>query len=148
MESKKECIFCTNVVVKEREIIKNDLAWAFPTNIPIVPGHILICPIRCVADFNDLTGEEIIAIFDLQKKLKIALKKAFDARGFNYAWNEGEIAGQSVPHFHLHILPRKEGDAGILEYDPRKFIYRPGSREQSPESELISVVKDIKKFLL
>src|SRR5665647_784519 len=114
---KKTCVFCTNPGVKEREIIRNELAWAFPTNIPIVPGHVLICPIRCVADINDLTKEEVTAIFDLQEKLKKAFKKVFGAEGFNYAWNENEVGGQAVPHFHLHMLPRKEGDTGITEYD-------------------------------
>jgi histidine triad (HIT) family protein len=147
MENNKVCVFCTNPGVKEREIIRNELAWAFPTNIPIVPGHVLICPIRCVADFNDLTKEEVAAIFDLQKKLKKTFKKVFGAEGFNYAWNEGELAGQAVPHFHLHMLPRKQGDTGITEYDPRKFLYRPGSRETSPDEELNAVVKEIKKHL-
>ncbi len=144
---KKICVYCTNPSVKEREIISNELAWAFPTNIPIVPGHILICPIRCVADFNDMTKEEVTAIFALQKKLKKALQEAFNAEGFNYAWNENKVAGQAVPHFHLHMLPRKEGDTGITEYDPRKFLYRPGSRETSPDEELIAVVEGIKKHL-
>src|SRR3990167_11437341 len=141
---KQNCVFCTNPEVKEREIVRNDHAWAFPTNIPIVPGHILICPIRCVDNFNDLTPEEVVAIFDLQKKLKKALQVVFGAHGFNYAWNEGEVGGQAVPHFHLHMLPRKENDAGITEYDPRKFLYRPGSREKSPESELDSIIQLIK----
>ena len=147
MSNKKICVFCTNPNVKEREIIRNELASAFPTNIPIVPGHVLICPIRCVSNFNDLTSEEIAAIFDLQKKLKKSLRKTFSAEGFNYAWNEGEVGGQAVPHFHLHMLPRKEGDAGITEYEPRKFLYRPGSREHSSDDELASVVAEIKKFL-
>ncbi len=140
----KKCLYCTSEDIKKREIIRNELAWAFPTNIPIVPGHILICPIRCVADFEDLTDEEVKAIRDLQKELKKSLQKTFSATGFNYAWNEGEIAGQSIPHFHLHMLPRKEGDTGITEYEPRKFLYRPGSREISPGQELIEVAKEIK----
>jgi diadenosine tetraphosphate (Ap4A) HIT family hydrolase len=80
-------------------------------------------------------------------QLKAALLKVFQAEGFNYAWNEGKLAGQSVPHFHLHILPRKEGDTGILEYEPRKFLYRPGERETSPEQELNAVAELIKKEL-
>lgn len=147
MIKKEICVFCTNPDVKKREIMRNKYAWAFPTNIPIVPGHVLVCPIRCVSNFDDLTSEEVIAIFDLQKKLKNSLNKAFGAEGFNYAWNENKVGGQAVPHFHLHILPRKEGDAGIVEYDPRKFLYRPGSRETSSDGELASVVEEIKKFL-
>ena len=100
-----------------------------------------------MADFNGLTPEEVIAIFDLQKKLRKALQKAFSAEGFNYAWNENEVGGQAVPHFHLHMLPRTKGDAGITHYDPRKFLYRPGSREKSSDAELASVVKLVKKSL-
>lgn len=139
MKNKVHCVYCEIPAIKERMIIGNDLAWAFPTNIPIVPGHVLIAPIRCVALFEDLTDNEKKAIFDLRNKLKQAMIKLFQAEGFNYAWNENEIAGQSVPHFHLHMLPRKEADSGITEYEPRKFLYRPGSREQSPEDELRAI---------
>ncbi len=145
--NKENCIYCTDSEIKAREIIRNEHAWAFPTNIPIVPGHVLICPIRCVASFDALTKEEVSAIFELREKLKTALTKLFQAEGFNYAWNEGKLAGQSIPHFHLHMLPRKTGDTGVLEYEPRKFLYRPGSREESPESELMSVVAQIKECL-
>jgi len=141
------CPYCELPEIKNREIIRNKLAWAFPTNIPIVPGHILICPIRCVAKLEDLTPKEVEAIFDLYKKLKPALVKLFEAEGFNYAWNEGKLAGQSVPHFHLHMLPRKSEDSGITEYEPRKFLYRPGSRESSPEEELKMVADLIKNNL-
>lgn len=77
---------------KERIIIENDLAFAFPTNIPIVPGHTLICPKRHVPTIDDLTEHELMALFDLQKKLKSAMIQAFAAEGFNYAWNEGDVA--------------------------------------------------------
>ncbi|MCL5459794.1 HIT domain-containing protein, partial [Loigolactobacillus coryniformis] len=89
------------------------LAFAFPTNTPIVPGHILIIPKRHIKYFEEATLDEMIAVEELRAKLKIALVKTFDAKGFNYAWNEEKIGGQSVPHFHLHIVPRKENDEGI-----------------------------------
>ena len=134
--------------IEERIIVKNDLAFAFPTNIPIVPGHTLISPIRVVATFEELTNDEVAAIFDLMKKLKIAMKKTFEAEGFNTAWNEGVIGGQSVPHFHLHLLPRKEGDTGIYEYEPRKFLYRTGGgRPESPEEELQQVAQLLRSAL-
>ncbi len=139
------CVFCELPIIKEREVARNDLAWAFLTNVPIVPGHLLISPIRCVSTFDDLTAAEREAIFNLRDKLKSVLEKLFGAQGFNYAWNEGKLAGQTVFHFHLHMLPRKEGDAGILEYEPRKFLYRPGSREDSPEAELQVVADLIRK---
>ncbi len=142
-----KCVYCELPEIKERGSIENDLAKAFPTNIPIVPGHFLITPKRCVSKFEDLTSQEIEAIFDLRTKLERVFVKLFDAEGFNYAWNEGRVAGQTVPHFHLHILPRKEGDDGITEYEPRKFLYRPGSRETTPEEELKEVLRTVKEVI-
>ena len=147
MQTTMRCVYCELPEIKERAIIKNEHAWAFPTNIPVVPGHLLICPIRCVSNLEDLTELELIAILDLRSKLSGALKNLFDAQGFNYAWNEGKVAGQNVPHFHLHMLPRKEGDTGVYQYEPRKFLYRPGERETTPEEELRAVAEQIKKML-
>ena len=142
-----DCAFCNSADVQKRIIIKNDLVFSFPTNIPITPGHILVCPIRCVASFDDLTQEELVALMDLRKKLRKAIIKTFGAEGFNYAWNEGEIAGQAVNHLHLHIVPRTKGDAGVTEYEPRKFLYRPGSREKSPDNELKEIVELLQRGL-
>ena len=144
---KKNCPYCNQRQIKQRLIFRNKLAQAFPTNIPIVPGHILISPVRCVEKYEDLTFDEQKAIFDLFVKLKKALKKSFKAKGFNIVWNEGKLAGQNVSHFHLHLVPRKDGDEGITEYEPRKFLYRPGSREESPQEELIAVSKKINKSI-
>ena len=141
------CPFCTNPEVRERTVLENELAFAFPTNIPITPGHMLVCPKRHVEYYGDLTPEEAVSIEDLRSKLQAALEKVFDSKGFNFAWNHGEVGGQAVPHFHLHIVPRKEGDAGIYQYDPRLFLYRPGSRAQSPDEELSEVVNSLKAVL-
>lgn len=139
-----KCAFCEIPEIKKRQIIENNLAWAFPTNIPITPGHVLISPKRCVSKYEDVSNEEKEAIEDLRIKVCNALRKAFGAQGFNFAWNDGKDCGQSVPHFHLHIVPRKEGDSGIYKYEPREFLYRPGSREDSPEEELQDIAKVIR----
>ncbi len=128
-------------------IVENTLAWVFPTNIPITHGHVLIVPKRCVARYEDLTTEEKAAIEDLRVRTTMAVKKAFGAEGFNFAWNDGKLAGQSVPHFHLHVVPRTTGDAGIYGYEPRVFLYRPGERPTSPEQELNSVCDSIRASL-
>lgn len=141
----KNCVYCTLPEIKQRQIVENDLAWAFPTNIPITPGHTLVAPKRCVAKYEDLTSEEKEAIEELRLKITEALKKLYQTEGFHFAWNDAKVAGQSVPHFHLHIVPRKEGDAGITEYEPRKFLYRPGSREETPEVELQKVANEIRE---
>lgn len=143
-----KCVYCELDVIKKREIVGDNLAWAFPTNIPITSGHTLIVPRRCVARYEELTLEEKSAIEDLRLKICEVLRQKFGATGFNFAWNDGKLAGQSVPHFHLHVLPRQEGDTGITEYEPRKFLYRPGSREDSPEDELQEVARIIREGLI
>ncbi len=102
------CPFCENSEIGERTIIEDEFAKAFPSIQPIVPGHILIIPKRHVSKFEDLNKDELDSVFKLMDLIKKALTKIFDAEGFNIAWNESETAGQSVPHFHLHIVPRKK----------------------------------------
>lgn len=145
--SNKPCIYCTIPEIKKRMIIDNKLAWAFPTNIPITKGHILIAPKSCIRSLRELSIEERLAIFELADKVMDALRKLYKSEGFNCVWNEGKLAGQSVPHFHLHIIPRKEGDTGLLGYDPRSMIYRTGDREPTDENELLRVRDEIRKGL-
>lgn len=133
--------------IQERLIAKNNLAFSFLTHMPIVPGHALICPIRCVEASEGLTDDEWKKILELKHLVCKALKKTFNAEGFNFAWNMGEIAGQTVPHFHLHVVPRKLGDTGILQYEPRSFLYRPGSRSISPAKELQETAELIRSSL-
>ncbi len=130
--------------IKERAFLENELAFAFLTNIPITVGHTLIIPRREVLKYEDLTQEEKNAIEELRVLAMKKLQEVFEYTGFNFAWNDGKVAGQSVPHFHLHVVGRKEGDTGILEYEPRQFLYRPGPREDSPEEELQAVTNLLK----
>jgi len=131
--------FINDPTIGDRTIAENGLAIAFLGKQPIVPGHVLICPKREVAKSEELSFEEWCDILELKEIICKKLKIVFQAEGFNFAWNEGELAGQSVAHFHLHVLPRKTGDTGILEYEPRKFLYRPGTRDLSPQEELASI---------
>jgi diadenosine tetraphosphate (Ap4A) HIT family hydrolase len=139
------CQFCEIEKEKDRIIYKDSNIVVFPTIIPIVPGHVLICPVRHVEKIDELSEEELK---DIKKIIiKNSLKKSFKVEGFNIAWNEGSMAGQAISHMHIHIVPRKSGDVGIYQYDPRKFLYRPGSRAESPTEELYNVAKIIKDNL-
>ncbi len=137
--------FTEDPTVSLRTIAENDFAFAFLGQMPIVPGHTLICPKRVVAKSEELTMDEWRDILKLKELVCGALKEALGAEGFNFAWNEGEMAGQSVPHFHLHVLPRKVGDTGITQYEPRVFLYRPGIRDISPQEELGSLANLLRK---
>ena len=144
----EKCVFCELPEIKEREIASNNLARAFLTNRPIVSGHTLVIPIRCVQRYEELTKNEKEAIEGLRNNITNALKKSFNAEGFNFSWNDGKMAGQSVAHFHLHIIPRKDGDTGITEYEPREFLYRPSKdRPLKPEEELKEVSNTIKNAI-
>jgi diadenosine tetraphosphate (Ap4A) HIT family hydrolase len=136
-----KCFDLEDLSIKNRIVFQNQFAFSFVNKMPIVPGHAIVTPIRVVSSCEELSMEEWRAILELKNLLCIAMKKAFSAEGFNFAWNEGECAGQTVPHFHLHVLPRRKDDAGIYQYEPRSFLYRPGTRAQSPAEELHEVAK-------
>ncbi len=141
------CEFCDGVQFEGRLIFENDFVRAFLTNMPIVPGHALVIPKRHFENVTDFTDEEFRGALEAIGKLQQAMVRVFDAHGFNSAFNQGEKAGQSIPHFHLHVIPRTAGDAGIVEYEPRRFLYRPGSRATSPTEELREVAALLKESL-
>lgn len=143
-----ECDFCKLSDIKKRIIAKNEYAMAFPTNKPIVPGHVLVCPTRCISRIDELNHDEIQAMIDLLNVIKKALEKIYNAEGFNHAWNEGVTAGQSVPHLHFHIIPRKKGDSEMFGAEPREFLYRPSAkRKLVPEVELQEVTRNIRNSI-
>ena len=139
------CDFCDIKSLEPRLIYKDDFVLAFPSNIPIVPGHIVVCPARHMSKIDEISDEELLAVKNFIVRLKNNLKNTLNAEGFNVAWNEGSMAGQSVSHLHIHVVPRKIGDSGIYEYEPTKFLYRPGSRAESPTVELAEIAELIKK---
>jgi len=141
------CDFCSDPEVKNRTITENNLAFAFPTNIPITPGHCIISPKRHVPTFEDMTTQEKLAVFELAEKMMAALRQVVDAEGFNCAFNQGTLAGQTVPHFHLHLIPRKAGDTGLDGFDIRNYLYRTGSRPVTDTQELLRIKDKIKEFI-
>lgn len=146
-EENKKCVYCSIPEIRERAVAQNDLVFAFPTNIPITQGHMLVSSKRCVKTLLDLTKEERLAILEMADVVMFGLRKAYGAEGFNCVWNQEKLAGQSVPHFHLHIIPRKEGDTGLLGYDPRSMLYRTGDREPTNEEELLKIRDFISQFI-
>lgn len=135
--SEHRCAFCApRSTVHSRVLAANRHARAFLTLQPVTAGHSLIVPRRCTTSLSDLTAEEVSDVLALRSAVVAALTSALKTEGFNYAWNEGEVAGQTVPHFHLHVVPRTSGDTGVLGYDPRQFFYRPGARPDGSLEDL------------
>lgn len=141
------CDFCQDQDVKSRIVLENDLAFAFVTHIPLTPGHTIICPVRHMQKYEELADAEKAAIEDLRLQIRAALIKTYQAEGFNYAWNENEVAGQSVPHLHLHVVPRNPDDKNKLQYEPREFLYGSVPRAKTSHEELAEMVEKIKQNL-
>eukprot|EP00536_Pseudo-nitzschia_multiseries_P018035 jgi/Psemu1/227558/e_gw1.2077.8.1 len=86
-------------------------AFAFVNLRPIVPGHVLVAPTRVVPHLSDLTADEYTELWNLVRSVQSVLKKAYPGTtAFNVAVQDGRAAGQSVPHVHVHLLPRAGGD--------------------------------------
>uniref|UniRef100_A0A7R9WYV3 HIT domain-containing protein n=1 Tax=Craspedostauros australis TaxID=1486917 RepID=A0A7R9WYV3_9STRA len=89
---------------------KSSLSAAFVNLRPIVPGHVLVMPHRVVATMEELTQDEYTDLWISARKVQSVLKHQYQASAFNVAVQDGRAAGQSVPHVHVHILPRQAGD--------------------------------------
>jgi diadenosine tetraphosphate (Ap4A) HIT family hydrolase len=88
---------------------------AIRDGFPISPGHTLIIPYRHVGSFFELAAEERSALLDLLDKQKARLDEEFHPDAYNVGINDGAAAGQTVPHLHIHLIPRYRGDLA----DPR-----------------------------
>ncbi|XP_068338387.1 bifunctional bis(5'-adenosyl)-triphosphatase/adenylylsulfatase FHIT-like [Pyrus communis] len=86
------------------------LSYAMVNLRPLVPGHVLVCPRREVKRFGDLTADETSDLWITAQKVGNQLESYHKASSLTLAIQDGPQAGQSVPHVHIHILPRKVGD--------------------------------------
>ena len=103
------CLFCT--IQKSDFAKENNLAYASYDSYPVSDMHCLIIPKRHVQNYFDLTNEEVIACNNLIKEIKIEIEsKDNKVKGFNVGTNSGSVAGQTIMHCHIHLIPRREGD--------------------------------------
>ena len=122
------CIFC--VIRKEELQFENRLAYSSIDSYPVSEFHSLIVPKRHVETYFELTYEEIQSCNELILKTKEKiLKQDTSVRGFNIGANAGKVAGQSIMHCHIHLIPRREGDVedpqgGVRSVIPKKQHYK------------------------
>ncbi len=121
VSGKKEegCIFCPpkNPLPPEiRPILYLDsVAMVMLNKFPYNTGHLLLSPLRHIANLEDLTEEESLHLMKLTQKSILILKEVLKPDGFNVGFNLGKIAGAGYPdHLHLQIVPRWEGDVNFL----------------------------------
>ena len=122
------CLFCNSKISGIAH--ENDLAYASYDTYPVSELHCLIIPKRHVIDYFELTDEELVACNDLIKVIKEEiLIKDKNVKAFNIGTNVGKIAGQSIMHCHIHLIPRREGDVenpqgGVRSVIPQKQHYK------------------------
>ena len=134
-----DCIFCSIVAgdIPARTVHETDDVLAFLDANPLAPGHTLVIPkahARHVGDLDDdLASDLFAAVTDLTPRVK----EAVDADAANVGINDGEAAGQEVPHVHVHVIPRFEGDGGA----PLHAVG--GERPDLSDEELDAIAADI-----
>jgi ATP adenylyltransferase len=114
------CVFCDLLDGRaddgmERILGRDDLAFVTLAKYPYNPGHLLVLPVRHVADLEDVTRGEAAAVDAWLRRSVLALRAESDPHGFNIGLNLGRVAGAGIPgHLHWHVVPRWGGDTNFM----------------------------------
>ena len=116
-----QCIFCRLVAgeIPSARVYEDALTIAFMDIGQVNPGHVLVATRRHAATLFDITPEEAAAVMQTARRVALAAQAAFAPEGLNLLQFNGAVAGQTVAHFHLHVLPRHAGDGVGFDW-PRK----------------------------
>ncbi len=113
MQTEKPCPFC--VLDPARILGEDALTVIYRDGFPVSPGHSVILPRRHFATLFEATPEEQVALLAALGRAKALLDASHHPDGYNIGINHGRAGGQSVPHLHIHLIPRYQGD----KEDPR-----------------------------
>ncbi len=131
-----ECIFCR--IVKGElpcyKLYEDDSVISFLDIFPVHPGHALVVPKKHSIDIFDTDEATMKQMIAVAKKLSPAVMNAAKADGINIGMNNGEAAGQEVPHAHLHVIPRYKGD-GLKNWGKNLF------KDDRHKQELCEAIK-------
>ena len=135
-----DCIFCRIVDgdIPARSVYEDDDVLAFLDANPLAPGHTLVIPKAHHQALRDLPATLSTAVFETVHDLVGDVEDAVDADAHTVAVNDGPAAGQEVPHMHVHIVPRFEGDGG----GPIHAIA--GARPDLSDEQLDDIAEDIR----
>jgi len=106
----KSDIFCQIIAgeLATAEVYRDEHVVAFLDHRPVFKGHVLVCPTRHVETLLDLPDELVVPLFSTARSIAAALAPALGAEGTFVAMNN--VVSQSVPHLHVHVVPRSKGD--------------------------------------
>ena len=137
----KKCFFCDiQKQEDDKKILENEDFFSRYDDFPVSKGHTEVISKDHISSLFDLSAQQLANCYDLLKKTKNLIQEKFKPDGFNIGVNEGKAAGQSIPHLHIHIIPRYNGDVknprgGIRNIFPEKADY-------IPEMEKIPSLRD------
>ncbi len=119
--NEKDCIFCkiASGAVASRTIYEDETFRVILDVGPATKGHALILPKNHFANIFEADGMTVGKSMVLAKELAAILKEKLKCDGFNLVQNNGEAAGQTVEHYHLHLIPRYEGDGQFIGWVPK-----------------------------
>lgn len=113
-----ECPFCRSPKRTDEDgliVHRAEHAYVVMNLYPYSPGHVLVCPYRHVADYTDLTAEEVIGVAVLTRQVMRVVRSVSAPAGFNLGMNQGRVAGAGIQaHLHQHVVPRWAGDLNFM----------------------------------
>lgn len=113
-----QCPFCAAPGRSDEESLivhRGRSAYAILNLFPYNSGHLLVCPYRHVADYIDLTEDEVLDVARITRTAMRVIRAVSHPAGFNLGMNQGAVAGAGIAaHLHQHVVPRWEGDANFL----------------------------------
>jgi len=112
------CPFCRIPSLPDDEglvVARGTRAYVVMNLYPYNPGHVLVCPYRHVADYTDLSVDEVAEVGALTQAAMRVLRAVLAPSGFNLGMNQGDVAGAGIAaHLHQHVVPRWDGDSNFL----------------------------------
>ena len=136
---KEDCIFCkiANGEIPSKTIFENDKFRVFFDLGPATKGHALLVPKEHFDNLYAMDDEFGREIIPTAKKVATVMKDVLAADGFNLVQNNGEEAGQSVFHFHMHLIPRYKNDHAMV-------LWKPGKTDEAElESMAVSIAEKL-----
>jgi len=139
-----ECIFC-NITERKAEaeiLFEDENIIAFLDIQPVNYGHTLVIPKKHFDNFLTVPHDELSKLMNATQFIAGAVKRSLNADGFNIISNNGDSAGQTVYHFHFHIIPRFNSDFTLK---PKVKMYPTGEMKKYADHirSLISKYRDI-----
>ncbi len=118
----EDCIFCKIITgeIPSFKVYEDEYTLAFLDINPVNPGHTLVVPKKHLVNIEEADEETLCQLMKTVKKVGLSLKDNLGAAGYNLGVNNGPVAGQLVPHLHVHVIPRIAND-GLEPWPPKKY---------------------------